>query len=85
MSNSAKLLKRILESKKIPNDISANQFLNLAEYLGLTVCPGKGSHFHVYEMDKNGNVTWHTMVVLGHPEPIDPKAIKQLKEKLLDE
>ncbi len=84
MSNSKKLWKRICESKKIPNDIKPDEFLNLVDYLGLLRREaGKGSHIVIYQM-KDGELVWHTTVATGHPGNIDPAAIKELKEKMFD-
>ena len=77
MSNSKKLLERLQSSQKIPNDITSEQFKSLAIYLGFEIREGKGSHFIV--RDKDG---WHMTVALGHPKPVDPKAIKELLSRI---
>lgn len=80
MSNTKKLLKRIMESQKPPNDIMPREFLSLATSLGLEIRQGTGSHVIIY--DPSDPLKWHMTVAVGHPEPIDPKAIKELKSWL---
>ena len=82
MSNSKKLLERIQSSQKIPNDITGDQFLGLVKYLGFGIRQGGGSHVIVYGT-KDG-MKWHMTVAAGHAKPVDPKAIKELKEKIPD-
>ncbi len=80
MSNSKKLLERIVASAKPPNDISPDEYISLVEYLGLAYRNCKGSHI-VVSGEKDGQ-KWHLTVAIGHAKPVDPKAIKDLIEKL---
>lgn len=65
----------------MPNDIKPQEFLALVDYLGLLRRTGGGSHTIIYKIE-NGEMLWHMTVATGHPGSIDPKAIKELKEKM---
>lgn len=81
MSNSKKLYDRIATSTKIPNDVTPDEFRSLVKHLGLEIRPAGGSHAVVYDPDHHEN---HMTVALGHPKHVDPKAIKELKERFFD-
>ena len=78
MSNSKKLYDRINTSAKTPTDITPDEYRSLVKYLGLSIREGSGSHAVVYDPDDRAN---HLTVAIGHRKPIDPKAVKELKER----